>query len=1266
MVTSYIVECTKYKYNLEIAHLIKCQGIWRNTNMKNKTVNKKVLRAMSIGLAAMMTVQPILATPVFADDTEPVDDSNTTTYDEENHESETTDEAREAVDTASNSADTVVDDVKDIKTDIPVINQETGEVLNQANLVPEALDKVGDTLKVVDADLTIVENYLTDETKITGSGFNEAYNANVQAYVAAVAVYGENGPAKPEEGAEDYDAALKAFNDFQALKAEIEKRLSATNDWNTVHVLNPAIEGVTAENFVSETKANANIATAEGKANEAVEGAAKEQATANEAGNDAEKLIEETETKFDNYVNDIKNAATIDAANESYDNLVDMLNKAETTLEEKQKVYDDAVKAYNDYKTKYDNQKAVIEEAEKAYQAAKDIYDKAAGKYADWSDKHDQKVEDLKIYHKTLADAETNYKEAVKKLDEIKKQSDKIADAATAAKASILANDGNKILAAIKVTETSESRKWDEQDTLFEEIVKNYYVPEVLEGKVEKLEWTRVSEDMCNYCVVTYTDKDGNEKTLVLDYVMTNNDGSLKETTDEKPGKLNGNSASKIVIFEKSEDEKKAADAYKDAYNKGKDALLYDQGINVDKYKVKNEKGQTVYLDKSYVEGELAKKDGSIIKVGGVYYQKGTATADVILTYGENGLVSDTTNEDESERTVITVDKNTVEAEDFKLVDGKLVQEYKGDTTTIVYHKELSQSGYVYDSEGEANAAALAKVGKEDELISAEVHAEYTTSGTYIPIFQETITIRKDVKSLDANFAIAEKGISVYNGLKDTKTSIEKDDYFILDENWSDISANTKEKDKFGKKENYTVSQTATFTYVSRELVKKGTEKDFVLADLFNFKSSEEAQKAVANELKSQGKILISWDSFDWRMGKATYQYIDTVQASGETCASEADANASFDSIVNAKDREGATLLESYTDLRGNKIDLVNSSTDSKYAYNLSYWNQTRKTTVENTLIKTETSDASKVYGVVVQNQDGATVLNQVTDEKFNAFIENIKAQNARFEKLEADAKKAQEEVKTAQDKVKALEEAINKIKGTKIKGNGKDQGVKQVNGLKVLALLEDVKLSEYTLDELKAFLETAQGQLDDAKARLAKLNEQLADAEEARDNRITELTPAPAPAPTTGGGETTPVGGGTTTAPISTLATALAGAPTFALPTGGVAAPAAGVAGARTSRGAAIDSDSSAAGTEDTTAKIAPTKEVEEDALAITKDTIKTIKDNETPLSSLTEDSTQKMNWWWLLLIALLGATGEEIYRRNKKKKEEEAALKAEVDKNN
>lgn len=1272
--------------------------------MKNKTVNKKVLRAMSIGLAAMMTVQPILATPVFADDTEPVDDSNTTTYDEEKHESETTNDAREAVDNASNSADTVATDVEavqnDIKTDIPVIDQATGEVLNQANLVPEALDKVGDTLEVVDADLTIVENYLKDEnvSKITGSGFNEAYNANVQAYVAAVAVYGEEGPAKPtkpEEGTEGYDAALKAYNDalkayedFQALKAEIGTRLDAENNWNTENVLKPAIKDVTAENFVSETEANSTIATAEEKANEAVEGAAKEQANANAAGNDAEKLINETETQFNNYVDEIKNAATIDAANESYDKLVEMLNDAKTTLEEKQKVYDAAAKAYEDYQTEYANQEKAIEDAKNAYQAAKDIYDKAAGKYADWSDKHDQKVEDLTIYHNTLADAEAKYKNAVEKLGEIKEQSDKIAAAAAAAKASILANGGNSILAAIDVTEKSNSRVWGEQDKLFEEIVKNYYVPEVLEGKEVKLTWKRISEDMCNYCVVTYTDKEGNEQTLVLDYVMTNADGSVKTTTDEIGGRLNGNSTSKIVIFEKSEDERKAADAL----NKNKDALLYDEGINVDKYKVVDAEGKPVYLNKSYVEEELKKEDGSIINVGGVYYQKGDSTTDVKLKYGENGLVSDTTDTDGNTRTVITVDEDTVKAEALELKNGEFVQEYKGDTTTIVYHKELSESKLEYASEDEAKAAlAKAKevIGEDDNLIkdeiTSETNKEYTTSGTYIPIFKETITIDKTVKSWNEDSAIDDAGDSIKGQARDTITS---GGYYILDEEWGEFTANSNEKDKWYKKENYNVSGTATFTYVSKTLVTEEKASEWLGQDVYstiagwfggNVPSSAEIQNKVAEKLAAEGKILVSWNVPDGKLGKATYAYINraAVEVTGDACATEDEAKESFNKAlvqaINNSEYKGrtdnATLLTgSYADLRGNKIDLVNKSTVSNdvttYGYKFSYWDQTESTT-ENKLIKTVTSDASKVYGVVVQNQDGATVLNQVTNEKFKEFIANVEAQNARFEKLEKDALKAKADVEFAQEKVKALEEAIKNIKGTIIKGNG-NQVVKPVNGLEIYALLGDVELSGYTLDELKAFLETAQGQLDDAKAKLAKLNEQLADAETARDNRITELTPAPAPAPTTGGGETTPAGGGTTaTAPATSVATTLAGTPAFTLPILGDAAPVAGVAGARTIRGTATNSDSDSTAT-DTTAKIAPTKEVEEDALAITKDTIKTIKDNETPLSSLTEDSTKKMNWWWLLLIALLGATGEEIYRRNKKKKEEEAALKAEVDKNN
>ena len=251
--------------------------------------------------------------------------------------------------------------------------------------------------------------------------------------------------------------------------------------------------------------------------------------------------------------------------------------------------------------------------------------------------------------------------------------------------------------------------------------------------------------------------------------------------------------------------------------------------------------------------------------------------------------------------------------------------------------------------------------------------------------------------------------------------------------------------------------------------------------------------------------------------------------------------------------------------------------------------------------------------------------------------VDNAKKLAAKY----ADAKSKAEE---ANNKVKAAQEKVDEL-------------IKSINALRAKSGSE----YEKKLAALKDKLDVAQKNLKDAKKDKDAVDEAYGRALEAYEDAVARLTPAPA----TGDEETAPTaGGGTTTAPAPAVVTTLAGAPVFALPTGGVAAPAAGVAGARTSRGAAIDSDSAAADTEDTTAKIAPTKEVEEDALAITKDTIKTIKDNETPLSSLTEDSTQKMNWWWLLLIALLGATGEEIYRRNKKKKEEEAALKAEIDK--
>lgn len=288
--------------------------------------------------------------------------------------------------------------------------------------------------------------------------------------------------------------------------------------------------------------------------------------------------------------------------------------------------------------------------------------------------------------------------------------------------------------------------------------------------------------------------------------------------------------------------------------------------------------------------------------------------------------------------------------------------------------------------------------------------------------------------------------------------------------------------------------------------------------------------------------------------------------------------------------------------------------------------------------------------------------------------LNNAKALFNKANNLTKEQRTAMEKAyayKTALDALGAQEKAANKAKEAlnKAKANlialNKAFDSEYMTEVDVAEINEDgtVSVSKKKVSKLSLYEEEVKKAEEAYKKALEDLSillDRVIELEGAYNDAVIRLTPAPA----TGDEETAPTaGGGTTTAPAPAVVTTLAGTPVFALPTGGVAAPAAGVAGARTSRGAAIDADSAAADTEDTTAKIAPTKEVEEDALAITKDTIKTIKDNETPLSSLTEDSTQKMNWWWLLLIALFGATGEEIYRRNKKKKEE-AALEAEINK--
>ncbi|MDY4428241.1 MAG: hypothetical protein SPE25_04395, partial [Lachnospiraceae bacterium] len=111
--------------------------------MKNKTVNKKVLRAMSIGLAAMMTVQPILATPVFADDTEPVDDAGSSVEaTAESSSAETTTESSSVeTTTESSSAETTTESTSAPAPTVENVTDSYTEASKATGEIKDSLDQ---------------------------------------------------------------------------------------------------------------------------------------------------------------------------------------------------------------------------------------------------------------------------------------------------------------------------------------------------------------------------------------------------------------------------------------------------------------------------------------------------------------------------------------------------------------------------------------------------------------------------------------------------------------------------------------------------------------------------------------------------------------------------------------------------------------------------------------------------------------------------------------------------------------------------------------------------------------------------------------------------------------------------------------------------------------------------------------------------------------------------------------------------------------------
>ena len=1195
--------------------------------MKNKTVNKKVLRAMSIGLAAMMTVQPILATPVFADDTEPVDDAGSSVE-------ATTESSSAETTTESSSAETTTESTSAPAPTVENVTQSYTEAFNATADIKTSLDQA------VSAGRD--SNEFAGYDKNNGgelTNLNNAVTGTVNNEVTVTGIGAVDKTTLDKNRTDVSNAAIQLVNDAK----RDDEKFEVDADELLKDEVNSDIN---------------NIKDAEKKLNDAI--------------NNQDKALEELNDNMIEITNNftgtaglinietgyyIETATSIPSATEHLENATEYKKDADEKFEQSKADYD---KAAADYKTA----KADLEAKQQAYNNALNaaVADDSA-----------------------LITAKNELETAKSDCDNLEKQITEAQDALS--KSAI-----GKLAAALAKTEKN-ANDWSSLDLIMKDVIKYYYFPSIDVNPADVIiddQFTKnlaladgtTKNERANYIKATV-----NGKVYYLNYIC-----EKEGTPDDKIS--NDGRYPKMVIFEKNpellEDEH-----YMDGNSKYDVTEVTENAVEVDEngvlslavdpvngsyilngttYYVVNQSGD-VNVDNKLEEGDTAantntsyslNEDGDVVKT-----IKGDVTKTVIA---KNASLVDSDNDmtlagakaaaEESKyssQVYVDSDNNKYKFVDdvlYKIVENNELEKVTDDITVTAY-QNVSDT-YSVDASAEATVdftstftTTVSLKGLRTSLNLGEMIFKTDTEeakqeinrkvfgDTESGVWHKIEEIFEDEKS---------KGV-----LDEIKNAINGAGYTVTGLSFNKVSRVKKIKDYsllFDYYDALDGSLSVTFTKSYKTTAVSGTYSNSGVSasdidDLDAISLAEAVAKANAenNKVKNADE-LVGNETFSNAVAKII---VDVIK-------DKAGDNYGLGELALSTD--GSSTIEDKSKRTYDKAKVSKNGT-ATYGYNVNGTKVSKSydtdATVSTAVFNTdELTYVDKKYAAIPllndnyynykkdkDNKDGILAdLGDTDSDIYKSLMKDVKNANdlaKKYAEAKSKAEEANKKVTDAWNKVNTLIESIEKL--------GEKSG------------------SEYEkkLAGLKAQLDKAYENLEKAKGEKDAVDDAYERARVAYEDAVARLTPAPE----TGDEETAPTaGGGTTTAPAPTLVTTLAGTPVFALPAGGVAAPAAGVAGARTSRGAAIDSDSAAADTEDTTAKIAPSKEVEEDALAITKDTIKTIKDNETPLSSLTEDSTQKMNWWWLLLIALLGATGEEIYRRNKKKKEEEAALKAEIDK--
>ena len=1002
-------------------------------------------------------------------------------------------------------------------------------------------------------------------------------------------------------------------------------------------------------------------------------------ATANgtfEGGTDvnvAEEIVDKT---MDRIKDASDAAADTDAALDKADKKADEANTiADDAKKEQQEAQDafdkaqagiDSATDIEDAKNAYNQAAGIVGDAQKAYETAKAAYD---SKVAEYNTALDELKTAQAAYDTAVAAASTEAAAAAANLAAVQEKAKALQEAAEEAKTAIPElTDAQKaaleIIALEKERAGDTSTNWRKEDELFKVILKNYYIPELAKGELVDCKWTWNRNDNKNYCEVTYKDVAGAPHTVYLNY-------KLNDTRDD------------LVIFEKAE-EVVSYDV------KGTDGSLAFN-INAENFpadKLQNDQDTAVYENNGVVY--------TIVNIGGQFYVVDSASKDVEVNNNYNSEQYETSGE---KKTTYSVDEN-----------GKLVKTVKQNVSEITYTKADLSSGKTYDSveaaeKDLADKKAALKDGDKDVETSMSATATADVTVSQKTTFTTTIDLSKIVVEMKKinndndkyekkNAEIAAKELFAKFTNKEALENLLGGDYKIESINTDNAKVNAvdKYKNTSGRWVDWgadsaayknVFSGTIVITYSQTVTAKANAVESKTnavnAADNTNLEALKDqaydAAKADAEKLLgdavSQNKKIkdnlktgeLHINGYEGWNGKHNSNVAIKIHYADDTFT---EGKKTTDQAVVDEKNSSTTLSVSYTGTYQQK----NSKDLGAQTVETQKYNQTAKAEEKTAYTSNKYYDEYKKTGEI---NEGIWLTGK-DDNRFPGH-ESLKSfYDFKDAALKAEAERA-EKVAKADAIIDAAKNAVEKVDKAKADADSlKD---------KLTALLASQNYTADQVKELEGQISAAEIKLKEAEDMAKDLTDKLGIAGETLADKITELTPAPAPgeggSTTTPGGTTSPSGtettpGGAATTPAGTVTTAAAPASAVTTVTTATAAAApveiaetpvalAAAAIPAAATRTAVAANANAAADVDTDADADTDVTIADEETPLAADGAQestTIGDEETPLAAeagaVENKQQEKMSWWWLLIIALLGVTGEEMYRRNKKKKAEAA----------